>query len=33
MSVADIQRLSELEQDIECIICGEPLDQPSIVVN
>ena len=33
MSVAEIQRLSEFEQDIEWSIWSEPLDQPTVVVD
>ena len=33
MSVAEIQRLSEFEQDIEWTIWSEPLDQPTVVVD
>lgn len=32
MSAAEIQRLEEFEQDIECTICSEPLDTPVVVV-
>ena len=33
MSVEDIERLSEFEQDIECMICTDPLDQPTVIAD